>query len=43
MISLNENNWMIWNPRMENLLYGKDLHGPLEGEQSRPKKTSEMD
>ena len=30
MISLNENNWTIRKPCMEDLLYC-NLHGPLEG------------
>ena len=29
MISLNVNNWMIWKPKMEDLLYCKDLYGLL--------------
>ena len=36
MISLNGNNWMIWKPRMEDLLYCKDLYGPLQGDSAKP-------
>ncbi|CAL9128159.1 unnamed protein product [Musa acuminata var. zebrina] len=36
MISLNGNNWMIWKPRMEDLLYCKDLNEPLQGDSAKP-------
>ncbi|KAK8921663.1 hypothetical protein KSP39_PZI019972 [Platanthera zijinensis] len=31
MVSMNGKNWSIWKPRMEDLLYCKDLHAPLTG------------
>ncbi|KAJ8476439.1 hypothetical protein OPV22_020166 [Ensete ventricosum] len=35
MISLNGNNWMIWKPRKEDLLYCKDLYGHLQGDSAK--------
>ena len=31
MVRLNHSNWITWNPRMEDILYCKDLHEPIEG------------
>ncbi|KAK9906214.1 hypothetical protein M0R45_002714 [Rubus argutus] len=41
MIKLNHSNWITWKPRMEDILYCKDLHEPIEGATGRPEGTSE--
>lgn len=43
MISLNGNNWTIWKAKMENLLYCKYLHAPIEGDKAKPTGTSNDD
>ncbi|KAM5588228.1 hypothetical protein ABKV19_006591 [Rosa sericea] len=40
MIRLNHSNWITWKPRMEDILYCKDLHEPIEGEEAKPEGTS---
>jgi len=37
MITLSRSNWKIWKTRMEDLLYCKDLHAPLKGDEAKPK------
>ena len=36
MISLNGSNWVTWKTKMADLLYCKDLYGPVEGEKNKP-------
>ena len=31
MIKLNNSNWMMWKPRMEDILFCKNLHEPIKG------------
>ncbi|KAA8526119.1 hypothetical protein F0562_007781 [Nyssa sinensis] len=37
MIKLNNMNWLIWKPKMEDILYCKDLYEPIEGDTAKPK------
>ncbi|PON98554.1 Zinc finger, CCHC-type, partial [Trema orientale] len=41
MMKLNNSNWVIWKPRMEDYLYCEDLHKPIEGDEARPKEISD--
>ncbi|GFZ01897.1 hypothetical protein Acr_15g0005060 [Actinidia rufa] len=36
MIVLSATNYAIWKPRMEDILFCKDLHDPLENEEEKP-------
>ena len=36
MFKLKSQNYGIWKSKMEDLLYIKDLHEPIEGEEARP-------
>ncbi|KAL6136970.1 hypothetical protein ACLB2K_062265 [Fragaria x ananassa] len=40
MVRLNHSNWITWKPRMEDILYCKDLHEPIEGVEAKPEGTS---
>ena len=37
MIRLTSSNYSIWKPRMEDILYCKDLYAPIDGDKSKPK------
>ncbi|KAL6211007.1 hypothetical protein ACLB2K_016236 [Fragaria x ananassa] len=41
MVRLNHSNWITWKPRMEDILYYKDLHEPIEGVEAKPEGTSD--
>ena len=41
MIRLTSSNYSIWKPRMEDILYCKDLYAPIDGDNSKPKDMSE--
>ena len=41
MVRLNHSNWITWNPRMEDILYCKDLHEPIKGVDAKPEGTSD--
>ena len=43
VIKLNHTNWLIWKPKMEDILYCKDLYDPIEGDKARPKVMSDAD
>ena len=43
MIKLNNTNWLIWKPKMEDILYCKDLFEPVEGDSGKPAEMSEKD
>lgn len=43
MISLNGTNWVTWKTKMEDLLYCKDLYGPIEGDKGKPVGTKDED
>ncbi|CAM8949433.1 unnamed protein product [Rhodiola kirilowii] len=43
MIRLNNSNWVTWKPRMEDILYCKDLHEPIEEADAKPEKMSDAD
>ncbi|CAM8882124.1 unnamed protein product [Rhodiola kirilowii] len=43
MIRLNNSNWVTWKPRMEDILYCKDLHEPIEEADAKPEKMSHAD
>ena len=36
MVKLSESNYSIWKPMMEDVLYCKDLHEPIEGDRVKP-------
>ena len=36
MIKLSTSNYLIWKPMMEDVLYCKDLHNPIEGDSVKP-------
>ena len=37
MVSFNGTNWVTWKTKMEDLLFCKDLNGPIEGDSGKPK------
>ncbi|KAA8519832.1 hypothetical protein F0562_014078 [Nyssa sinensis] len=37
MIKLNNMNWLIWKPKLEDILYCKDLYEPIERDTAKPK------
>ncbi|KAL6179251.1 hypothetical protein ACLB2K_050767 [Fragaria x ananassa] len=39
MVRLNNSNWITWKPRMEDILYCKDLHEPIEGVEAKTEGT----
>ena len=41
MVRLTSSNYSIWKPRMEDILYCKDLYAPIDGDKSKPKDMSE--
>ncbi len=41
MIKLTASNFSIWKPRMEDLLYCKDLFDPVLGDEGRPSTVSD--
>ncbi|KAL6225745.1 hypothetical protein ACLB2K_004594 [Fragaria x ananassa] len=41
MVRLNHSNWITWKPRMDDILYCKDLHEPIEGVEAKPEETSD--
>lgn len=36
MVKLTSSNYSIWKPRMEDILYCKDLYEPIQGDDSKP-------
>ena len=40
MIKLSASNYSIWKPMMEDVLYYKDLHDPIEGDSAKPSNMS---
>jgi len=36
MAILDEKNWGIWKPKMEDILYLHDLHDPIVGDEKKP-------
>ena len=36
MSSFNGSNWVTWKTKMEDLLFCKDLYGPIEGDSGKP-------
>ena len=40
MIRLTSSNYSIWKPRMEDILYCKDLYALIDGDKSKPKDMS---
>ena len=36
MVKLSASNYLIWKPMMEDVLYCKDLHDPIEGDSAKP-------
>ena len=40
MMKLTRSNWVTWKSRMEDMLYCKDLHEPIEGINSKPENMS---
>ena len=43
MIKLSSSNYSIWKPRMEDILYCKDLHEPIQGDEDKPSTKSAKD
>ena len=41
MMKLTRSNWVTWKSRMEDMLYCKDLHEPIEGINSKPENMSD--
>ena len=42
-IKLTASNYSIWKPMMEDILYCRDLHDPIEGDSAKPSKMSDKD
>ena len=36
MVSFNGTNWVTWKTKMEDLLFCKDLNGPIKGDSGKP-------
>ena len=43
MVKLSASNYSIWKPMMEDVLYCKDLHEPIEGDSLKPSDMSDRD
>lgn len=43
MIKLTSSNYAIWKPRMEDILYCKDLYEPIHGDEARPKEKTDKE
>ena len=43
IVKLLASNYSIWKPMMEDVLYCKDLHGPIEGDSVKPSDMSDRD
>ena len=43
MVKLSASNYSIWKPMMEDVLYCKDLHDPIEGDSAKPSDMSNRD
>ena len=43
MVKLSTSNYSIWKPMMEDVLYCKDLHDPIEGDNAKPSDMSDRD
>ena len=43
IVKLSASNYLIWNPMMEDVLYCKDLHDPIEGDSVKPSDMSDRD
>ena len=43
MIKLTASNYSIWKPMMEDVLYCKDLHNPIEGDSAKPSEMPDKD
>ena len=43
MVKLSTSNYSIWKPMMEDVLYCKDLHDPIEGDSAKPSDMSDKD
>ena len=43
MVKLLASNYSIWKPMMEDVLYCKDLHDPIEGDSVKPSDMSNRD
>ncbi|KAM1154260.1 hypothetical protein ACFX19_037276 [Malus domestica] len=43
MIKLTNSNWVTWKPRMEDILYCKDLHEPIEGDAAKLESMSDAE
>ncbi|KAM2683111.1 hypothetical protein EV1_044763 [Malus domestica] len=43
MIKLTNSNWVTWKPRMEDILYCKDMHEPIEGDAAKPESMSDAE
>ena len=43
MVKLSAANYLIWKPMMEDVLYCKDLHDPIECDSAKPSDMSDRD
>ena len=43
MIKLSASNYLIWKPMMKDVLYCKDLHDPIEGDNAKLSEMSDKD
>ncbi|XP_020254298.1 uncharacterized protein LOC109831383 [Asparagus officinalis] len=43
MMKLDDSNWQVWKFKMEDILYCKDLHDPIEGDEAKPEKMTDKE
>ena len=43
MVKLTSSNYSIWKPRMEDILYTKDLYLPIHGDKRKPAEMNDDD
>ena len=43
MIKISASNYLIWKPMMKDVLYCKDLHDPIKGDNAKPSEMSDKD
>ena len=43
MVKLTSSNYSIWKPRMEDILYTKDLYLPIHGDKRKPAEMTDDD
>ncbi|XP_020243625.1 uncharacterized protein LOC109821878 [Asparagus officinalis] len=43
MIKLDGSNWQVWKSKMKDILYSKDLHDHIEGDNAKSKKMTDKE